>query len=154
MYASSELHEDNNQCWASKVHRILNEYGFSDVSNNPLQNEAKYFVKLFKQRVIDCFLQNLPSDISNSPLLSNIYTHLYNSFEMANYLQIIHNKTYRNYLATLRLSPHNLRIETCRYGANKIPRDERICQLCASYEIEDEFHCICVCDFYSKIRSL
>jgi hypothetical protein len=30
MYASFELHEDNNQYLASKVHGILNEYGSSD----------------------------------------------------------------------------------------------------------------------------
>jgi hypothetical protein len=52
MHASFELHENNNQCWASKVHGILNEYGFSDVWNNPFQYEAKYLVKLFRQRMI------------------------------------------------------------------------------------------------------
>jgi hypothetical protein len=100
------------------------------------------------------FLQILTSGFSNSPLFSNIYVHLHNSFEMAKYLKILHNRTYRNCKARLRLSSHKLRIETSRYGANRIHREERICQLCDSNEIEDEFHFICVCYSYSNIRSL
>jgi hypothetical protein len=152
--ASIQLHEKGIQSWASKVHRLLNEYGFSDVWNNPFQYDVNYFVKIFKQRVIDCFLQKLISDISNSPVLSNIYVHLYRSFEMADYLKILHNKTYRNCLSRLRLSAHKLRIETGRYGANRLPRNERICRLCDNNDIEDEFHFIFVCNCYSNIRSL
>ena len=153
--ASIKLHEHNIPSWASKVHTLLDDYGFTEVWNNPSQYDAKIFVKLFKQRVIDCFLQKLTSDITNSPLLNSFYIYLYKSFEMANYLKILHNKTYRNCLSRLRLSAHKLRIETGRYGANRLPRSERICQFCFSNNyLEDEFHFILVCTCYSNIRSL
>ena len=42
-------------------------------------------------------------------------------------------------------------IETGRY--KNTPLDQRICPLCDSNLIEDEFHCFMVCTFYDALRS-
>jgi hypothetical protein len=63
--------------------------------------------------------------------------------------KILHNRTDRNCIARFRLSSHK---QVDIYGANRIPREERICQICNSNDIEDEFHC--VCNSYSNIWSL
>ena len=44
----------------------------------------------------------------------------------------------RNALLKIKISSHQLRIETGRY--KKIPRNERICSFCNSYKIEHENH--------------
>ena len=53
-------------------------------------------------------------------------------------------------LIKLRLSSHNLSIETGRYC--KTPRNERFCSFCQTHEIEDEFHHILICPFLNDIR--
>ena len=45
---------------------------------------------------------------------------------------------YRNTLAELRLSSHQLNIEVGKH--NNIPRNERKCTLCDLNDIDDEFH--------------
>ena len=52
----------------------------------------------------------------------------------------------------MRISTHKLRIETGRY--NKIPREERLCNLCNSNKIEDETHFLLYCPRYSSIRDM
>ena len=51
----------------------------------------------------------------------------------------------------MRVSSHNLSIETLRRGRNRIPRNERICYFCGT-DIEDEFHFIIVCKKYTDLR--
>ena len=47
-------------------------------------------------------------------------------------------RKYRNSVVKLRISAHQLLIETGRH--RNIPRDERICELCDKNELENEFH--------------
>ena len=58
----------------------------------------------------------------------------------------------RKALVKLRISSHKLRIETGRY--DKIPREERLCNLCNSNKIEDETHFLLDCPRYSSIRDM
>ena len=37
---------------------------------------------------------------------------------------------------------------------NNTLRSQRICTLCSSYDIEDEFHFILECTFYENLRSM
>ena len=50
--SSVELHSNNKNSWAGRVHKLLDEYGFSDVWANPFSYNDKYFVQIFRQRVI------------------------------------------------------------------------------------------------------
>ena len=52
------------------------------------------------------------------------------------------------------MSSHKLRIETGRYGRNRIDRNERQCQICNCGDIEDEYHFIIICNKYSDIRKI
>ena len=58
--------------------------------------------------------------------------------------------TYRNAVAKLRISAHQLLIETGRH--RNIDRNDRKCTLCNLDQIEDEFHFILICPFYKDIR--
>ena len=59
-------------------------------------------------------------------------------------------RKYRNAVVKLRISAHQLLIETGRH--RNIPRDERICELCDKNELEDEFHFLLVCPAYKELR--
>ena len=63
------------------------------------------------------------------------------------------NPKLRSVLTKLRISAHNLRVETGRYGRNRLERNERKCLICAnSNDIEDEFHFIILCNVYNDLR--
>ena len=55
-------------------------------------------------------------------------------------------------IVQMRTSTHRLRIETGRYGRNRVDRHERLCQVCSSNDIEDEFHFLFKCVCYNDIR--
>ena len=57
------------------------------------------------------------------------------------------------YLTQFRISSHSLRIHNGRLTNNKIPRNERYCMYCGSRDIEDTYHFICICPYYSTLRS-
>ena len=54
------------------------------------------------------------------------------------------------YYSRLRLSSHNLAIETGRYTS--IPRRERICTFCNTNVVENEFHFLLACPYYIDLR--
>ena len=53
-------------------------------------------------------------------------------------------------IACYRLSSHHLRVEEGRWQG--IARQNRICKLCDSSSIENEFHVFIACKFYSEVR--
>ena len=66
------------------------------------------------------------------------------------YVHIIMHKRYRSAYAKFRCGVAPIKIETCRYGLNRLPVDERLCERC--HIIEDEFHVVMLCTLYTDIR--
>ena len=56
----------------------------------------------------------------------------------------------RNTLAELRVSSHDLCIETG--GHNNIDRRDRKCFMCNNNDIEDEYHFVLTCSLYDSLR--
>ena len=65
---------------------------------------------------------------------------LYKTVTCELYLDVIKDKYLCHALTKLRVSSHRLRIETGRYGSNRIERHERLCEVCTSGQVEDEYH--------------
>ena len=83
---------------------------------------------LFKQRLIDGFIQKWLCNLeSNNVIL--ILKHMESDFSYEDYLTYINGKKLRLMLTKLRLSNHALKIETGRYGRNRLDRQERLCFL-------------------------
>ena len=59
---------------------------------------------------------------------------------------------FRRLITQIRTSGHTLRIETGRYGQQRLERFERRCQVCGGGDIEDEFHFVFKCEAYTDIR--
>ena len=82
----------------------------------------------------------------------SLYRELSQNFELSPYLNKIHNRTHRKALAKLRMSPHELLIETVRHTG--IPRENRKCTLCNKNDIEDEYHFVLICPLYNNTRNI
>ena len=58
----------------------------------------------------------------------------------------------RRHFTKLRISAHNLIVETGRYTRPKTQLADRLCLLCDKSEIEDEYHMLMSCPTYSNER--
>ena len=68
------------------------------------------------------------------------------------YVTVITRICYRSAYAKFRCGVAPIKIETCRYGLNRVPVEQRLCDECNL--IEDEFHVIMVCTRYIDIRTV
>ena len=147
------LNDFNNgkKNWVSRVKYLLDYFGYSDVFYNLNHSSVKSFQCIFKQHVLDCFMQEWYGSLDQSVVLEE-YRHFKHSFTYEYYLDVVPYDI-RFYITRIRLSAHSLRIQTGRYGQNRIPRHERFCMLCNSNELEDMYHFICVCPSFVEIRN-
>ena len=53
-------------------------------------------------------------------------------------------------LSRFRCSAHNLMVETGRH--NNIPYEHRLCPICNTQIVEDEYHFVMICPLYSDLR--
>jgi hypothetical protein len=136
--------------WVSNVKEMLNMYGLSEYffENNIV--DSKSFPKLFKQRIIDNYIQTWHSSLENNSVLE-LYKNCKELFSYENYLNILP-KNLRFYITRIRMSAHTLRVQTGRYGQNRIPRSERYCLFCNTMDLEDEYHFVLICPCYVDIR--
>ena len=152
IYNMLQLDSDNNinhfkLNWAHNVKNILDEIGMTNIWID--QNPQTIDFRTIKQRIIDIYKQNWYANINNSSKLAS-YCMFKHDFNIELYLSCINVNKYRISLTKLRLSCHNLEIETGRYL--NIPRSERICTHCNMNVIESEYHFLLVCPKYYEIR--
>ena len=133
----------------AKVKLLLEHNGFPDVWMYPESVNINMFIPIFQNRLRDVFITEWNHGLSLSSS-SMLYKELKQSFEMSPYLLIIQNKKHRNAIAKLRLSSHQLNIETGRHA--NIERLDRKCNLCNLDDLEDEYHFTLICPIYKDLR--
>ena len=138
--------------WASNVKALLDVYGFSYIWNGQETMNLICFPTVFKNRVLDVFVQSWHSSVDVSNTLCT-YSTFKSAFEYEHNLDVLP-KSLRIALSRLRLSSHPLLIETGRYGNNRTERRLRLCTFCNTGDIEDEFHFIVICPLYTDIRKI
>ena len=79
---------NNPNSWCANVRNLLERYGFSDVWYNDTDLNEYIFLSVYKQRLIDEFLQEWLSNIHNTGTF-NVYSALKSSFEFEAYLENI-----------------------------------------------------------------
>ena len=72
-------------------------------------------------------------------------------FRTEPYVCIVAQKKYRSAYAKFRCGVAPIKIETGRYGVDRVPPEARLCMQCS--RIEDEFHVIMQCPLYDDVRS-
>ena len=90
----------------------------------------------------DIYVSEWFQDINNRPSLF-VHRHLKEDFSFSNYLCKMQITTSKNAVAKLRLSAHNLFIETSPH--RHIVRNQRICSMCTLNELENKYHFFLIC---------
>ena len=140
--------------WASEVKLLLYSYGFGYIWEEQHVDDHRAFIKIFRERMRDCYLQNWNTmKIETSKLaLYSLYKY---KFETEPYLTLNIPIRLRKYLAKFRTSSVNLEIEIGR--RHNTPREDRLCKLCGEtnlFKIEDEFHVLLECPTYNSLRKI
>ena len=135
--------------WASKVKELLERSGFYDIWLFPESVNMNLFLNILQCRLRDIYITEWKQGLNLSQSLA-ICREVKQSFEMSSYLVKMQNRKFRNALAKLRLSLHQLSIETGRH--RNIDRPNRKCTVCNLNDIEDEFHFTLICPAYEDLR--
>ena len=97
------LYSKNKNNWVSHVGFTLYQYGFGFVWENQGVCDVNNFICEFRQRLVDCFLQEWHSDMVSRDRLA-FYSSLKQSHSLADYLCIIKKAVLRRNLIRLRLA--------------------------------------------------
>ena len=122
------------------VHSLLDSLGLSYIWSNQIHT-IESFKRIVKLRLMDQFIQEWQSRVAENSVCSN-YRLSKKKFCFEKYLTYLPS-ILRQRVLKFRLSNHRLPIQQRR--SLGIPRDERICTVCDSGEVGDEFHYLLNC---------
>ena len=141
---SLDLHASGKNSFHSKLMEMSEYFNLSHFDPDLLDTaKIKHFVSLMKQKYISYWQQTLQQKLEFYQIFKIEYA-------PSHYLDLTTRTSERRVLTKLRISNHKLMIELGRY--NQISRDNWLCQVCGSNQIEDEIHFLFHCSKYSIIR--
>ena len=114
------------------------------------KSRCEEFKRLLMCNYAEYCMKNINCVISNPKMRT--YRLFKCKFSMEPYLLMITDFKIRRQLCRFRLSNHKLHIEKGRHTKPKTPVESRLCTLCKTDQIEDEFHFLCVCSKYDDLR--
>ena len=128
-------------------------YGFSDVFISQNVN-IKMFPYVFKQRAVDVFIQEWYGSLEGSLVLHE-YRQFKTAFEYEHYLDILTYNLRCVFLQNIEYRLIALEYKVVgRYGRNAVPRNERYCNCCNTFDIEDLYHFVIVCPHFAEKLTL
>ena len=152
---SVDLHHKRKTSFYSNLMKIVDYCDLNyDFSCNSLSDSiVNRYIGIMTNKYVSYWNQTL----QQSQKLS-FYCTIKDDYSPSLYLVLTRKNPSRKALVRLRISSHQLRIETGRY--ENIPRNERICHVCTSNKIEDENHFLLDCKasqirdiFFSKLET-
>ena len=115
------------------------------------QEDLRQFELAFREKRYKQLIDNWHREFGSFPKL-DIYREIKEDYRVEPYILYIRNKRHQQALARLRVSSHNLYIETGRHSRPFVPRHKRICNYCPLNEIDNEKHFLLKCTFHSVER--
>lgn len=146
------LHIRGIHTWFTSAVYILSHFNLDEKQcKNLSENHLKLFIQRKLIKDYKSFWEKERVDRMQEGKLDTYFS-IKRNFGMEKYL-ILDTFSHRKALCQLRISAHNLSIESGRYTKNKsIPRDQRICKYCKSNSVESEFHFLTACTLYEEER--
>ena len=138
-----------NLPWMEGIKNNLQKNGMLNMYTNSEEQNLNINNKIF-QVLSDQFHQNSFEAINYETSKLRTYATFKKEIGMEKYLTIIKNPEVRKSVTKLRLSNHNLRIETGRH--HNLPKHQRTCPICLT-AIETEEHFLFHCPAYEPIRN-
>ena len=122
-----QLDYAGRKTWATHVKNLLFTYGFGYVWIIQDVGDENQFLRAFKNRLADCYLQKMKGDIIESPK-GRYFQHFSSLLNVERYLSINLCYKFRKVLSNFRCSCHSLMIEKGRQLG--IDRNYRYCPFC------------------------
>jgi hypothetical protein len=142
------MHCNNKNNWVSSVCFALYRYGFGYVWENQGVGDVKVFVRVFRQRLVDCYLQEWNADISSRDRFA-FFSSFKQTHSLSQYLLDVRHVAHKKILTRFRLGVSPLYPHRLRFSKNN--RDSFDCPFCkGTYECE--FHFLLVCPKYTTLR--
>ena len=123
-------------CWVSHISKTLYRFGFGFVWENQGVQNSNVFIKIFKQRLIDCHSQNWHEHINKS-VRFNVYRTFKSSLYLEPYFTTVTNKHIRDILIRFRVGASEICTHKMRYAVPS-PQDLQ-CPRCYA-SLEGEMH--------------
>ena len=151
-FTLKSCNQHNIKNWLIEIREILFSIGMVDVWRQQKVENEKLFLYLARQSLKDLAQQKIDSYIDNSNKCI-LYKHVLKNDRLVQpYLNQGIPAKYKKYISKFRLSAHSLNVETGRYDSTI--RENRLCTKCNLADIEDEYHFILKCPYYTDIRNL
>lgn len=141
------LEERGIKTWASDIKNHVFRLGFGYSWIEQQVGNKTGFLKMLKQRLLDCFQQDWHAKLFDSERFVT-YRSFKTILQYEHYLSSLHIRRYRDVLVRFRVGINDLYCNRHRYNVN---RRLELCPLCGLAE-EDEIHFIFACQAYSNIR--
>ena len=136
---------DKSMSWSNNARNVFNDIGAMSCLNNLLPCDLEYAL---------AHLKTIEEDQWNTRRSDKPKLRFYNMFKpdfnQEDYLNLNVHKFQRSLFAQFRAGILPLQVEVGRY--RDVPLSERLCTLCDTDLVEDEFHLLCVCTKYSDLR--
>jgi hypothetical protein len=146
---------DTKTSWSDSIFRLLSYFDMEQIWESQGEINGTTYIQSFKKTMESKYAELWLNYINrnDSPNKLRTYSTFKKQFCLENYILSCKLSERRNF-TKLRVSAHNLAIETGRFTRpKKTPISKRICLLCDSNIIEDEFHIIMNCSYYSEERT-
>ena len=148
---NKELSAKNIQTWYSAVSYIIEKLDINMAQR--LRNITDIVGKKLQKNFNDYWKKEQMQYRNSEDGKLDTYFKLKDCFKREEYLVLKEFKLRQN-ISKIRISSHSLKIETGRYGINRLDRSKRTCDLCNCQVVENEVHFILQCPVYSEIRKL
>ena len=146
-----KLHNQNifKSEWLNHIKTSLDNAGFSYLFNERNLANKNQFKNLIKLRLKDIYDQKWVESVSNNSICLN-YRAMNTQKKLKEYLLNLPSQ-YKFALCKFKCASHKLPIVAGRYAGLAI--DDRMCTLCDTNEIGDEYHYLYQCSYFNVDRS-
>ena len=140
--------QNRKRCWATEIREMLSSTGFYFVWLNQGVPDVSGFLKQFRQRLVDIFIQEWTGTIRDRERYS-LYNFLKDDFGSSVYLYDVSVYCFRVALSQIRFGVLPINNNLNRYG--KELRNS-LCPFCKN-QVEDEKHLLLNCSLYIDLRN-
>ena len=141
------LDADGKRCWVTGIRETLGRAGFHQVWLNQGIDDVKTFIRQFKQRLVDMYMQEWSASIRDSERYI-LYRSLQSDFGVGSYFKYLDIYCFRVAFTQARLGSLPINNNMMRFCENP---SAKFCPVCQNVN-EDEFHLFFVCPLYNDLR--
>ena len=149
LLANNMLFHRNRSCWLTTVDFLLNL--INKKTANYTYMDEKETIRKCRNTLTAIFIRKCQETLLTNKKLA-VYKEIKHNYLLETYLSDVKDFNKRVAVTKLRLSAHNLPVETGRYS--NTPKQNRVCTFCNLGEVGDEFHYCMVCPHheFQKLR--